>query len=566
VKYLALVALFACATHEHKLSASERAALDEFRRVERDCLAKAEVVLNDLETEVSTDLSLRDVTGPWNKMHEHVVSTKFEDRELDAALRKYLDDRDTAFTELAGALNYFVPEFEQHYAEYPGKAEIANASRAKLETLLAKYKLPPLPPVPTEPAVTFVPPPAAPPGAAFLRVGDNVVLFDEHGARVIATDVRTMDVRADGTMWACGLWNLAHWDGKTATTMKSKVFADGVCAAGPDGRVWVLGEDLDNKGKDQLATFDGKSWTVTTASVGSPFRRVEQLIVDDGGKIYALDRDHSGGGDEIFVFEGRAWKPVETPKSVSTPWFEHLFRGADGKPYLITQITKTEHEYPLAVFAIGQTEPQYVDADTQVGDVEAVADTAGVVTAFDRKRHVIVQGKLRRKLPAPDVSKYSNRESPGPFAFDASGRIWVDLVDGLSVIEPDGKRTIFPHGSIDVLREPIRQIVVVGAGPKLPAPNAAVTRTITGTIKGAQNVPLAICTGRDAPCAKRLQHWETTTDPEGKFEFKNVPVYDFPVYGQVGERGKRFWQSVNAHCCGEKADLGEVSFNRPAVY
>lgn len=543
--------LAACGTPEHALTQAQRQALVDFRQVERDCVERFAQLEREYEIELTDEHDLPKLASAplaaWRAMRTRVEATRF-DGELDTTLRRYLDERERAWTMCCN---------EPTSIDYRTATEAALADAARVAALLAKYQLPALPPPPPAAAVTLRAPPAAPPGRAYVWAGDTVLVVDETGFRVVANDVTSMDVTPDGTLWACGSWHVTRWDGK-ATDFKTKLYAP-LCAADSHGTLWLLVDDLQQP-KDQLVAFDGTTWKSTVATVGDPFRDIEGFAIDRDGRTYALSRDHSGGRDRVFVFEQRAWREVELANdaSVST---EHLFRGADGKVWLIWQIAKgDEHPYALAELTPAGPKPPVFDNGLRGSSLFAVVDANGVATVLDAQRNVIEQGTLERKLPMAVSSGGDSRMGPASFAFDGSGRIWIDLADGLNVIEPDGKRTVYPRGSIDGIRRPIRAIVVVGGGPKLPAPSPAVTRTITGTLKNGDtplaNVPIAMCSGSSPPCAKGLPHWEATTDAGGRFTLENVPRWRYSLSALVGERGEKHWHGLDGtECCGDVTEL-----------
>jgi hypothetical protein len=82
------------------------------------------------------------------------------------------------------------------------------------------------------------------------------------------------------------------------------------------------------------------------------------------------------------------------------------------------------------------------------------------------------------------------------------------------------------------------------------------------------NTPIAICGGRygTAPCAKKLPHWETTTDSEGRFTFEKVPRWKFELKGQSGERGHKVWRDLTGKCCDDEATEVTLGFAQGAIY
>jgi hypothetical protein len=552
------------------LSESDRAALQDFRTVERACLARAAEILRDESIHLSDEADLvraieSDLVKPWQAMRARVNIDELKvSDELAAALRRYFDERELAWKALASSINadYYAIQSTppvNHRWQYRDSTADAEKDKAVIDAKLAALKLPPLPPLAAAPIVDLDPPPAVTtPGAAYFLVGRSVVLLDDNGFRTIATDVDRMDVLPDGRMWACSTWHVAFWDGTKTTDYKPKIVSS-VCAAGPDGELWVADDDLDDKGKDQLGMFDRTKWKIVTSSIGGPHDRVTQIAVDKDRRIYA----YSGG---VFVFD-KGWRQLGMPNN--TGYYNHLLRGNDGHVWA-TYDVKTNRGNPTGLARLtpaGGDEPVYLEDNTQSSVQFASIDTAGAYTVLDPRRNRLVQAKKTMVLPMPVARDFWERENPGPFSIDGAGRIWIDLVDGLNVIEKGGKRTIYPRGSIDGIHEEIRMIAVVGAGPKLVAPGPVVTRTIKGQLYNGGKLELAMCgdpLGRD--CPPGLPTWKTTSDAEGAFTFENVPRWKMSIHGHVGLSGDKMWSILNAPCCAEATDLGEVSFHREAIY
>ncbi len=197
-------------------------------------------------------------------------------------------------------------------------------------------------------------------------------------------------------------------------------------------------------------------------------------------------------------------------------------------------------------------------------------DTAGVATILDRRRDAVMQPGKRLGLPLPVLGRYNSGRAPGPFDVDAAGRIWVELADGLNVIDRSGKRVVFPLGSLELLTRPIEQIVVLGAGPVLPTPVPARMHAITGALTPpVANVPLVMCADAygDPPCAPGLPHWDAITDVNGRFSFSNVPRFELGLEAFLGDRGAKFWRTARSTCCAQEAsEIGDVSIDSGVVY
>ena len=573
MKRLALVLLVVLGCAKSGMSDADRKVLDDFRVVEAQCLGNFSVLWREYEMRLGIgdfDRRLREqVIGPWGDMEIRVIAAPaLRDQELDQRLRHYLGVRGTAWQALANASSGMFAQGEM-LARYRDDNELADADAKHIAETLDKLGFAAVPPRAAPPPVVLTLPPPAPPGPAYFLAGGTVVVLDAAGFRVIATDVTSMDVLPDGTMWACNSWRAVHWDGQRTTELRPKIYSPH-CAAGPDGKLWVLQEDLDRKGKDLLGSFDGKTWKITKAPLTGD--GPDQILVDKDGVVYVLTRGSGSFGSALLAFVKGAWTELSLTERSGSPWMEHMFRGHDGHIWVFNQVTRGNH-YPLALqrLAVDRLEePVYVDDHHQVSDLFGAVDAAGVPTVLDRRRDAVMQAGKRLGLPLPLAGRSNNGRGPGPFDLDAAGRIWIDLADGLNVIDRTGKRVVFPAGSLDVLSSPIEQITVLGAGPALPAPGPARTRTITGTLKPpVANATLVMCADAagDPPCAPGLPHWEAQSDVNGRFSFSNVPRYELGMEAFVGERGAKFWRSVRAKCCAQEAsELGDVSIDSGVIY
>ncbi|MFN0252533.1 MAG: hypothetical protein ACKV2T_36990 [Kofleriaceae bacterium] len=557
------------------LSESDRAALQDFRTVERACLARAAEILrddsihlsdvDDLVTSIKTDL-----LSPWQAMRTRV---KLEDRkfgdELAAVLRRYFDEREVAWSSLAKAIGIersFGESQVNHRWQFRESNDAAEADRKIIEQKLVALKLPPLPPV-AAPAIVELdpPPPNKTPGAAYFFVARSVVRLDDTGFRTIATNVDTMDVLPDGRMWACSNSRLVFWDGARHHEYPSEIPAS-TCAAAPDGSVWVLEDRYYDDSVDRLGHFNGKKWTITTAAIGEPSAQTESLLTDREGRLYALN--HGGfGGDHVFIRD-KTWRRLALQDASESSYINHLHRGEDGHVWATYQIRKGDR-YPAGFARLqpaGGDSPAFVADYFQQEELYPFIDAAGVFTVLDPRRNVIEQAKKTLKLRLPVAHDRWDHDNRGPIAFDGAGRIWVDLVDGINVIEHGGRSTVYPRGSVPGIHQNIETIVVVGGGPTLVPPGPVETRTITGKLRDGGKLEFSLCADAGRECVPGLPHWTATSDAEGAFTFENIPRWKMSIQGLVGISGDKVWRSLNVMCCADKTDLGEITFQAGAIY
>ncbi len=553
------------------LSETDRAALQDFRVVERDCLAREAEILRD-ESMRMTDaddlatLATERLLVPWKNMRTRLAieERKLGD-ELATLLRRYLDERELAWTALPKTLaRQWTTPTENHRWTYRENTDAAIADKKRLDAKLAALKLPALPSAPTPSIVELsLPPPVTTPGAAYFLANRSVVRLDDRGFRVIATDVDSMDVLPDGTMWACSIWHIAYWDGTTTADYKPKLPSD-ICSAAPNGDLWVLQDRYYDPAHDLLGRFDRKRWTIVPANIGAPDDKTKELVVDRDGHLYARVSSRDSG-DHIYVLD-KAWRTSPLPYSATRPRVESIVRGADGRVWATYDVEAALHGgMSTAIVQLGGDTIALTDKTL---DARPFVDAAGVVTAIQPRANALVQGPTETKpttMPMP--MPIARRGLSAGVAIDGAGRIWIDLVDGVSVIERGGKRTVYPRGSIPGITESVRAIAVTGAGPTLVPPDPVAARSIRGQIRGAGKVELAMCGDPYASeCPPGLPVWTTYSDAEGAFTFENVPRWSLDIVGLTGLSGEKYWRRIEAACCADKDDLGEVRFEPSPVY
>lgn len=546
------------------ITGADRAALQDFRTVERSLLARAEELQRDYDMRL-TDLddfvkAIRaDLVAPWKEMRDRL---KLGDRKLGddlrATLARYVDERQHAWESWAKWIeidNWNMPSNGVNYHwEHRESTEAADKDRARIESAFVKLKLPPLPPMAPQPVVQLdLPATSTTPGAAFFLVDHSVVRLDDNGFQTIATEIDSMDVLPDGTMWACSVWHLVHWDGTKATSYKPKLPVS-ACAAAPDGSVWVLDIGLSVETQpDRLARFDKKTWKIVSST--DQFNSLRPtLIADRDGRLYLAD------DGAIYSFD-KKWQRVEIPEQTSSLWLHHMFRGGDGRVWAAYQVTRG-NRYPIA---FGRLDPQsaeapvYASSHFQIDEVFPSIDPNGAFTVLLPRSSMIAQAKKQKQLPLPVAARGGDRDAGGAFAVDGAGRMWLELVDGINVIDATGTRTVYPRGSVELFVEPVKAIAVSGAGPVLAPPAPVVTRTITGQLEGGK-VELSLCADAAGECRPGLPHWNTTSDAEGNFTFEKVPRWKLEIYGLVGLSGEKEWREVETECCAGKAALDTVRF------
>ena len=544
---IASVVLLACATR-HRLPVEDRGTLDEFRATDRASVEAIAKTVDQYDHHLTDfwDAARRisRTAKTWREMRARVDGVTFKDRELEELVHRYLEERAQGWSALERSFAFAEVDEATLRAKYSEHDADARRTSNEIDAMLAKLEVPVPAAIAPDAGVVLQPPPPAPPNVAYFFVGDQAVVLDDTGFHVVATEIGQMHVAENGVMWACASWRAVKWDGKRTTVIKPKVYNQ-ECGIGPDGTLWVANAVGDDK--DKLASFDGEQWKVISAPIGADWRGAEQIVVTRDGTVYAHAERR------LLRLDNGKWHEVRRDEHAPSHSIEHIFIGGDGNAWIIHQTTTSEHDNPDALSPItrdGVGKPVFVDDHFQTSRLFANVDANGVATIYDARRNVIVQGKQELRLPVPNTH-HNWYARPGGFAYDASGRLWVDLVDGLNVIDPDGTRHVFPVGSIDAIRRPISTLFVLGGGPRLPTAGVAGTRTMSGTIKGAANADVIACVSAegDPPCGKGVQTWTARTDSEGTFTLEGVPRYRLELQVQTGPRGKKRWRYLTGDCC-----------------
>ncbi|MGE3766846.1 MAG: hypothetical protein AB7L94_31625 [Kofleriaceae bacterium] len=571
---LAVVLLAGC---PRTLSEADRAALQDFRSVDRACLVRAAELLRDESIHLSDSRELvtsirAELVKPWQDMRARVkLAERRLGDDLSAVLGRYFDERELAWEALAKAIDVestYTPTRVNHRWQYRESNEAANADAKVIEGKLAALKLPPLPPLAVPPVVDLDPPPAmTTPGAAYFLTGRSVVRLGDSGFQTIATDVDQFDVLPDGTVWGCSLWHVARWDGARTTDWKPDLPID-ACTATPDGSLWVLNDRSYDGTSDQIGRFDGTIWKVTSATIGGPSMKADALISDREGRLYVVNRSAGGGSDEVFVLD-KTWRRVQIRHASDRLYLNHLFRAGDGSVWATYDVSKDGRSSTgfARLTPAGGDEPIYTADHVQAEQMYPFVDSVGVFTVLDPRRNLLEQATKKRKLPMPVAQRGHDRDTAGPFAIDGAGRIWIDLVDGINVIERGGKRTVYPRGSIPGIVENVKTIVVTGAGPALVAPGPVPTRTIKGQLRAGGKIELSMCAepwGRECPSG--LPVWKTYSDAEGTFTFEDVPRWTFSIQGLAGQSGNKWWRGVDVTCCTKNDTLEPAPFDPEPIY
>ncbi len=324
-----------------------------------------------------------------------------------------------------------------------------------------------------------------PDGNMLIIHSDGVSIFDGESFRELEggwgySSPEGGACTTDGNIWVAHYGGVSYYDGASWTTYESaEHLATGEQASDlvndvvldGDGNAWVVSANA-------IAKFDGSNWTRYQMGEGLNDKYFfDELTVDGNGRPWAL---HSSG---LLQFDGEAWVNHENNDFFSAE-----------------------------AFAVGPTGALWL------------ATYSNGLYSFDGSTWTQVN------TSNSDISADDGRA----MAFDNNGRLYVGTVYGLNVLD-GGSWTTYNMDSAELVSHNINTIGIVNGGPTLPALMDKENGAVTGSFE-ADGAPLAEATvelcvrelyssySGDTPCADQPLSFTTTTDADGAFAFKDVPV------------------------------------------
>lgn len=333
----------------------------------------------------------------------------------------------------------------------------------------------------------------------------------------------------------------------------SRISGAAALDVGLDGHAWVMGYE-------DLAEWDGESWTRTAVDAGAKEGErvlLQDLAVDAAGDVWVTTPD------ALLRLQGDTWSRVSVPGS-GKPLLDQITRGPDGNVYFHARsrvFRAGDSVARVSVKASGYAMLQgFGTSDSRYAVLQTSGDSAAVF---------LPKNEVRTVRKGRDFDKLGMIQA---VAVDERGRVWLAGQAGLAVAPKGGKATVFRSGTIDELAAPVRGMVVLGDGPTLPDPGAIKTGGLRGIVtfdgKPVANGRVELCESpamlfQGTPCSKAPTRVRATTNAEGEFSLDDIPLGRYGLVVKIG--GK--WHGTFGRPFGERmvegsvVDVGTLSFS-----
>ena len=408
-----------------------------------------------------------------------------------------------------------------------------------------------------------IPSAPGPDGPAYLAVRDRGIVRLQDGAFTPVENapkllVRDMHVETDAKPYLLAPEGIMRLDGGKATMVAETTFDT-------TGTLDAFGMTADAKtiwaaGYKGVSRWDGDTWATEPKKVlGEDVTLIKGLAVD------ASDRVWIASANKLHTREGDAWVDVDMsglfPRK---PFFDAVRRSPDGVVYVIANATLLAARSPEMLEAV----------DLELDGFASLFHLSFADNGYAALRRTTVDVMLvntRRTWRA--MTDFSSQRVLA-LAVDGRGRVWVGSEASVAVLGPEDEKTEWMSGSVPELVGMVENILVVGAGPKLPE----VGEVVTGGLKGqviAQGTPAAgiaveLCAApsmmfETSPCADASKRFEATTDAEGRFAVSDVPLGVYGVAVKVDGKWRltRAGNRASAMKPDAVLDLGRVLVGSP---
>jgi hypothetical protein len=396
------------------------------------------------------------------------------------------------------------------------------------------------------------------PGPAYFAVrGEGVVMLDGgtftklEGSPV--TLVREIVQGRDGGMYLLAYEGVMRLEGAELRLVAQSPFgSEGMLAdlaIDRDGTIWGVSW----KG---MSFWNGSAWTTEDETVLGPDVSLMLGVALDGrGRVWVAS------GNALHVREDGKWLVVDlSPHWTSPPAFDDVCTGPGDVALAMATDGLLELDAPTML--------QRFQIDDDIALEILGCSPTGVVGLrynVDEVARIGVDGTKTRWRAKQDFVA-ANVDDVTP---DDAGRLWLATDGGVAILGPGDQKVQWKSGSVPALAGRVDVIGVAGAGPVLPTEVGPVqTGGLVGRIvqggKPLARAKLELCPipsllAKESPCAEAPTRFSTTTDANGRFAVKDVPLglYDLAVKVGTGWYHS-YGTEYRVRERGREHDIGEV--------
>ena len=406
---------------------------------------------------------------------------------------------------------------------------------------------------------------AGPAGPAYFGImSKGIAKLDDSGWSMLVEDTTTMVssmfIGPDGTPHVLkfdGLFTISDGKLEQVVEFDYRTFGSATSiAVAKDGSYWAPGF------KGVGLYRDGKWTVIKNEEIDSDINMFISVAVGSDGIPWF------GSAKDYYYRQGESWKKADLSAFGSQPFFAHLSASPSGEVYATTG-------RELARF-----KPEGVEKITIEGKGGLLGYSArmaygpdgSILLASMTCDLAVVHPDRPDQVRQLDGDSYDCAYLTGS-ALDGQGRAWIGSREGLSVVAADGTVTEYPTGSVPELIGLSTNMMVVGAGPKLPEAGPVQTGPVTGKalIDGTPvaNAEIEMCTSPQmfaptSPCDKAKVKFSGTTNDKGEFTFDKVPLGDFNIAVKLDTGWQTGYTGSYAvkRKPGQSYDIGAVKFHK----